>query len=293
MLHERVKCRATRPTASKWEQGNPMGALRDRRKPTTRGTVSDAVPQTTALALAVIGPFTLRDNGEIIALPPSVERVVAYLALHHGPATRANVAGVLWANASEDRAMASLRSALWRARLPGIQMIEGDADYISLSSRVRVDLYELTSAARDLIDGAPLGSDATLDRLTSADELLGDWYEDWILVEREHFRQLRLQALERLSIELAAVGRFGRAAESALAAIAAEPLRESAHRALIAVHLAQGNHSEAVRQFSQYRQLMREELDLEPSAKMHELLGTPLLRSAACYPRREGLVTAR
>ncbi len=61
--------------------------------------------------------------------------------------------------------------------------------------------------------------------------------------------------------------------EAALAAIASEPLRESSHRALIAVHLAQGNQSEAIRQYRSYRRLIREELDLEPSPQMDELMG--------------------
>lgn len=238
-----------------------------------------------SIALTMIGPFGLRRNGSIVALPPSVERVVAYLALHHGPATRANVAGTLWADASEDRAMASLRSALWRLRRPGLRVVEGTGDHLTLSPHVAVDLNELTTAARGLIDGTSVGNPAALDQLASADELLGDWYDDWILVEREHFRQLRLQALERLAVELAAAGRYGRATESALAAVAAEPLRESAQRALITVHLAQGNLSEAVRQYSSYRQLMRDELDLEPSVQMKELLGIPLMRSADQFAR--------
>jgi DNA-binding SARP family transcriptional activator len=54
---------------------------------------------------------------------------------------------------------------------------------------------------------------------------------------------------------------------------------------LISVHLAQGNLSEAVRQYSNYRQLMRDELDLEPSTQMQELLGSPLMRSADQYAR--------
>ena len=98
-------------------------------------------------------------------------------------------------------------------------------------------------------------------------------YEDWVLVEREHYRQIRLHALERIALELAAEGRFGRAAETALAAVATEPLRESAHRALISIHLAQGNRSEAIRQYCIYRRILREELDIEPSSQMEQLVG--------------------
>ena len=61
------------------------------------------------------------------------------------------------------------------------------------------------------------------------------------------------------------------AVEAGLAAVAAEPLRESAHRALIAAHLAEGNRSEAMRQFEFYRMLLGKELGLEPSAMMASL----------------------
>jgi len=221
----------------------------------------------------MLGGFDLRCSGERVTLPPSAERVIAYLALHDGPATRPNVAGTLWLDVPEDRAMANLRSALWRLRRPGVPLVHAIGDHLELAPEVIVDLHEVSAMARSLLDGAMLAGNAELERLAGGGELLGDWYEDWVLVEREHFRQIRLQALERTAFELAASGRFGRAAESALAAVATEPLRESAHRALIWVHLAQGNHSEAVRQYCIYRRLMHEELGVEPSIQMEELIG--------------------
>ena len=241
------------------------------------------------IALRMLGGFDLRWRGKRVALPPSAERLVAYVALHVGPATRSNVAGALWFDASEDRAMANLRSAIWRLRRPGIVIMDTTDEDLSLSPNVAVDIRELSRAARKLLDGAAIDS-SLLDRLANCSDLLGDWYEEWVLVEREHFRQLRLQALERLTLELAARGQFGRAAETALAAVASDPLRESAHRALIAVHLAQGNRGEAIRQYCIYRRLMRDELDLEPSREMDDLIG-PIPR--AVIKRVTGLTVGR
>jgi DNA-binding SARP family transcriptional activator len=225
------------------------------------------------IVLTMLGGFDLRSHGKRVLLPPSAERVVAYLAIHQGPATRPNVAGTLWLDVPEDRAMANLRSALWRLRRPGVAIVEAAGEQLSLAADVEVDFRELSVAARRLLDGAAAPDTSQLERLATSSDLLGDWYEDWVLLEREHFRQLRLHALERLAVELAAAGQFGRAAETALAAVASEPLRESAHRALISVHLAQGNRSEAIRQYGIYRRLMRDELDLEPSRQMDDLIG--------------------
>jgi DNA-binding SARP family transcriptional activator len=223
--------------------------------------------------LTMLGGFELRSRGERVILPPSAERVVAYLALHQGPASRSNVAGNLWLDVSEDRAMGNLRSALWRLRRPGVSIVETAGDHLFLAADVEVDFRELSMAARRLMDGAPSTDTTQLERLATSSDLLLDWYEDWVLLEREHFRQLRLQALERLALELTACGQYGRAVETALAAVATEPLRESAHRALISVHLAQGNRGEAIRQYCIYKRLMREELDLEPSGQIDELIG--------------------
>jgi len=225
------------------------------------------------VVLTMLGGFDLRSRGERVALPPSAERLVAYLALHQGPASRSNVAGTLWLDVSEGRAMGNLRSALWRLRRPGVNIVGSAGDHLFLAPDVEVDFRELSAAARRLIDGAPAADSSQLERLATSSDLLLDWYEDWVLLEREHFRQLRLQALERLALELTANGHYGRAAETALAAVASEPLRESAHRALIAVHLAQGNRGEAIRQYCIYKRLMRDELDLEPSRQMDELIG--------------------
>jgi DNA-binding SARP family transcriptional activator len=83
---------------------------------------------------------------------------------------------------------------------------------------------------------------------------------------------LRLRALDTLCERLTRAGRLDAALEVGLAAVAGEPLRESSHRALIRVHLADGNVAEAIRQYRLCRRLLREQLDLEPSDQMAELL---------------------
>jgi DNA-binding SARP family transcriptional activator len=104
-------------------------------------------------------------------------------------------------------------------------------------------------------------------------DILPDWYDDWVSVERERFRQLRLHALEALSERLVAAGRYALAIEAGVAAVAGEPLRESAHRVLIRAHVAEGNHSEAVRQYHAFRRLLQTELSLDPSPQMEALIG--------------------
>ena len=62
------------------------------------------------------------------------------------------------------------------------------------------------------------------------------------------------------------------AVEAAMAAVAAEPLRESAQRVLIAAHMAEGNTFEAVRQFDAFALLLDDALGIEPSEATRALL---------------------
>ena len=109
-------------------------------------------------------------------------------------------------------------------------------------------------------------------------EVLPDWYDDWVMLARERFRQLRLHALEALCEQLAAVGRFGEALLAGLGAVAIEPLRESAHRRVL-LSTCSDNHVEAIRQYRTYERLLHEELSLRPSAGLVAML-TPALRPA-------------
>jgi DNA-binding SARP family transcriptional activator len=57
-----------------------------------------------------------------------------------------------------------------------------------------------------------------------------------------------------------------------MTAVAVEPLRESAQRALVSAHLAEGNRIEALRCFDVYRALLWRELRVEPAADLTALL---------------------
>ena len=59
---------------------------------------------------------------------------------------------------------------------------------------------------------------------------------------------------------------------AATAAVVADPLRESPHAALIRVHLAEGNRSEAIRELESYRHLLRVELNVAPTSSIVELV---------------------
>lgn len=100
-----------------------------------------------------------------------------------------------------------------------------------------------------------------------------------MLLQAEAWRQFRLHALEALSARLSGEDCHARAVSAALTAVAADPLRESARSVLIRAHLAESNRSEALREFETYRQLLRRALGVEPTARLHGLVGAAMQTS--------------
>jgi len=235
------------------------------------------------LTLSVLGSFRFRAGDATPALPSGSQRLLALLALRDRAVTRLMIAGTLWPNSSEQHASASLRSALTRLRGAARDAVNVSDLDLSLAPSVSVDIRESKLFAHELLepDATNLEPEATTAAIASLSaDLLPDWYEDWVLIETEQWRQLRLHALEAMAANLAAAGRWAEAIGAAQAAIRGEPLRETSHAALIRVFLAEGNQTEALGQFERYRTLLNTELSLEPTTQISDLVTTLGRRSS-------------
>jgi DNA-binding SARP family transcriptional activator len=200
------------------------------------------------------------------------QRVLAYLALNDRPILRSAIAAKLWLDGTEPRALGCLRSALWRLRRPGCPLVDTSNGRLQLHAEVWVDVRDLLVWSRRQLDGLATDDDANLERVRRAGDLLPDWYDDWVVLERERLREVHVRALEVYCDRLTNAGAFHRATEAALAAINDDPLRESAHRCLIRVHLAEGNAAEALRSYRLFRRRLKEEIGLRPSQQMEALV---------------------
>lgn len=223
--------------------------------------------------MTLLGTFGIQCQGESISIPRSAQRLVAFLALHDHHLARPFVAGALWPDTSEDRSAADLRSALWRLGGSKHLLVERTRGHLWLSSRVTVDVREGLEVLHVMLAQSVESSSVDLTGLNLGGDLLPGWYEDWVVRERDRFHQLRIHALEALCDRLTAAGKFWEAVEIGQTAVASDPLRESAHLALIRAYLAEGNRAEAIRQLRLYRELLRSELGLEPSQHMEACTG--------------------
>jgi DNA-binding SARP family transcriptional activator len=224
--------------------------------------------------LGLLDGFRLEAGGRPVHVLASTQRLLALLALH-GPIPRLVAAGTLWPDVPEPQALASLRTAIWRANRLVAHLVTTGRYVIGIGEFVSVDVAGLSEHAdRGLLCKHP-------------SELLPGWYDDWVIFERERLRQVRLHALESAALRLMLEGGYAPALEFALEAVRCEPLRESAHRAVISVHLAEGNLVEAIRAYVRFRDLLREQLGAEPSERLvrlvfgHRVTGTEVGRLAS------------
>ncbi len=221
--------------------------------------------------------FAVRCDGEDLCLAPTSQRLVGFLAVQSGPVNRAFVSGSLWPDVDEQHARACLRSALWRLRPH--EVVESSSTHMWLGRDVEVDLHRLTRFAVTVLrahsseDAGPIDLHELLD---TCDDILVGWYDDWVIAERERFRLIRLHALERIGQWLIDSGEWEDALEVGLVIARSEPLRESAQRLLMQVHLLLGNIADAVAQYREYTRELWEQFSLRPSGQMEGLIAPHL-----------------
>jgi DNA-binding SARP family transcriptional activator len=266
-------------SGSGWEEGSRVAI--GRRSILDSGTESgpetgEALSQgKSGPRISLLGGFQLETERPALILPEGSQRLLAFLALKGRLIQRQAVAGTLWPVATEAHASSSLRSALARLRGGARDAVAATARDLGLSDDVTVDLWDARELAHHLlasIGASPSEAPGPEAIPALSAELLPDWYDEWALVEAEDWRQLRLHALEALADRLTARGKYGDAAAAALAAVRAEPLRESSRAALIRVHIAEGNPTEALREFAIYGELLMLELGVEPTERLRALV---------------------
>lgn len=223
------------------------------------------------VVVCLLPAFELRRYDACTPLPFRAQRLVALLAVAARPLSRSTVAARLWPDAVNARANASLRATLWGFPRdePSPVLIENNT--LALGAGIELDLTVARSLANAVIDGRYTGDDPASEAVLQ-DDLLPDWPDEWLAIEHERYRQLRLHALDELCLAHASAGRYARAIAAGLASVSSEPMRESAHRALMTAHLLEGNRVEAIRQFHRYLAMARVEMGIGPSEHLQQLL---------------------
>ncbi len=201
------------------------------------------------LSLSLLDGFRLLSGERQVILPPACERLLALLALN-GRCSRSRAAGCLWPQAREHKALACLRTCIWRCNHTA-DLVAAGPRTVELAADVHVDVREHLAPAGDLLPG---------------------WDDEWLVAERERLREVHLQHLDGQIDDLVQSHQFGPALQVAWRSMAIDPLREVTHRAIIGIHLAASDHAAAVRAYHRCRSLLLAELDVAPSAETARLL---------------------
>jgi DNA-binding SARP family transcriptional activator len=191
-------------------------------------------------------------------------RLIAYLCLRDHPVSRNAVAADLWPDQPEDVGRANLRRALWHVPAGWVSVIGTD-----LVLDAETDLGRVRQLAGRAISGEALTLE---DIMMLSNDILPGWNEEWLIAAQDAFHLLRVQALEAACRTMAKAGNYVLATQAGAAAVAAEPLSESAVEALISAHLGQHNRHQAAQCFRSLEQRLRAELGVSPDPVLTQRL---------------------
>lgn len=226
--------------------GTIQDTVRDTSVITDVTVVHEPATASSPVRLFLLGGFELEIDGMPVETQPAVERLIALVALSPRGIARHFAAFQLWPDKLEARARANLRSALWRLQKVSEGVLVASSTRLRINPSIWMDIRDGLDAPERHPSGVPQPFQTLLP------DLLPDWYDDWLTVERERFRQLRLHHLERRARQALDDGETADAIQLGLAAIAIEGTRESSHQIIVDAHLAEGNEWEAERERLRY-----------------------------------------
>jgi DNA-binding SARP family transcriptional activator len=196
--------------------------------------------------------------------------LLGYLALQpNQSATRGALANLLWSDRDEAHARNSLRQSLLSLKKDLGEVhpapIQLQEDLIGLTpGQVMIDVLRfkqlaVSSALGDLQAAVSGYTGAFLEQLSIRDPS----YEEWVADSRSHLAELLGSTLERLWQRQEGEERIA----SLRQLLSFDPTREAAHRALMTELARHGDLAGALQQYERCKSLLRQELDVAPSAE--------------------------
>jgi DNA-binding SARP family transcriptional activator len=241
------------------------------------------------IRVRLFGKLSVRHDEHELAsgLSPKAQELLAYLLVfRRGLHSRERLACEMWPDASALEARSRLRRLLWK-----LQHEHGEGDD-SLSKLLKVDsgwiginpavdlwldhaIIEETFHEIGRVNAATLTAEQAEDLQQALDlaagELLGGWYDDWCIAERERMHVLQLSLLTRLAEHYISTRQVGRGLATVLEILRIDPAHEVAHRQAILLYCMTGDRTRALRQFHTCETALRRELGVSPERSTIEL----------------------
>lgn len=271
----------------------------------------------TTLTLRLLGGFHLEQAGSPLTgfATDKARALLAYLAVERArPRRRESLAALLWPEQSDERARQSLRQALshLKAALGSEEFLLVTPQDIQIHPQadLHTDIGEVEGLAkacdahahREIEHCLPcLRRQERIVALSGGEFLAGfpsqnsETFEEWLILTREHARQVAMTAHFALANFHERRGEMEQALQYARAQIAREPWREEAHRQVMRLLAQSGQRSAALAQYRVCQRALRSELAAAPTAeteRLRELIQAEKLSPLPKIPQLPALLTS-
>jgi DNA-binding SARP family transcriptional activator len=260
--------------AERGEARGMLGPLVNR----LRHRASVVAPSADAPLFVSLADGTLSRGEERVDVSEGVLALVVALAVEAQPVGRERLVDRVWPDLQEESAYNALKMCVHRARQqladPGAIVVARGG--YALAPQIEVDLRTLQLGLerirRDAVNGAELVAlETTFERLARGRPA---FFANWEWFEPvEHVLESATHEVGAFIAEHALLrGDHVRALAIAQRLIKLDPLDEGARRVAIRAHLTADDRGAAILEFRGYKELLRTELDVEPSPDLKRLL---------------------
>ena len=247
------------------------------------------------LEVRLLGKFEVRQDEDNIKIPSRpAQSLFAYLILSAGTAhRREKLAGLLWPDSLEETARDNLRHALWRLRKVFPAKLASEyilADDLAIAFNASAD-YRLDASALENLDESVSTDDLITVLSGYQGELLPGFYDEWVVLEREHLFSIFEHHMARLLSRLEDESRWLEVLEWAERWIKLGQKPEPAYRALMKAHAVKGDMSKVAATYERCVKSLKE-FGIAPSEETRALYaklktGTEPVETGAAVLARE------
>ncbi|HET9910023.1 MAG TPA: tetratricopeptide repeat protein [Anaerolineales bacterium] len=226
------------------------------------------------LEVRLLGKFELKSDGKFVAIPSRpAQSLLAFLIMSAGTShRREKLAGMLWPDSLEEAARSNLRSALWKIRkaLPSSVVVE----YL-FTDDLTVAFNDSAEYWLDAAELAKATEKASANELMTTlslyyGELLPGFYDEWVVLEREHLSSVFEHHMARLMSSLESEHRWLDILDWGERWIKLGQKPEPAYRALMSAHAAKGDISKVAASYERCVKSLKE-FGIEPSEQTRNL----------------------
>lgn len=216
-----------------------------------------------------------------------IKALLFYLALTPGQHYRNHLASLFWSEFPEDKALTSLRFALWNLRqILGPSFLSTDRATVTFypGDEIWIDVSEFLRIVEAIDPSTKMLAPETTPKLHHAAQLYqGDFlagfelvatplFEDWQQQQRYFLHQKAINLFTSLGAYYTAQRRLPEAMAATQRLLDLEPWQESAHRQMMLLLALAGRRGAALDHYRQFQQILAAELSVEPEIETTQLM---------------------